>query len=406
MELTTKTSNRKTVLDIFRKAQYLTWTEVSDTAGLSPSTVHRAIEFLRKKNLLIVAGKGQSTDSGGKKPLLLSLNATYRYVLCFQIQIEGVTTGITDLKGRLLAENSVFFPANSRLDVVLSHMKQSYESLSASLNLKEQHFAGVAIGSNGVVDAGGGMLSSAPNFPSWGNDIPLSNLAGEMFRTPPPIYIDNANRFDAYAEYRVGLARDVDNFMIIDGHADGFGAGIVIEGKLWRGKRNLAGEFGHLTADPASERICYCGAKGCLEAVASMAALEESAREGHAGNGKSRIFARTPPEEVTYKAIYNAANIGDAFARELVTQQAARLAVGLNAAAILLDPDVIILQGSFTKGGDFLLQALGEKIARLGLPRIRDKVEILYSTLDRDRCLIGQAHYVTDIFFQNPDLYE
>lgn len=406
MDLTTKTLNRKTVLDVFRKAHYLTWTEVSEIALLSPSTVHRAIEVLRKKNLLIVAGKGQSTDSGGKKPLLLSLNATYRYILCFHIMIDGVTTGITDLKGRLLAENSVFFPPNSPLNIVLSHMKQSYESLSAGLGLKEQNFAGVAIGCNGVVDAGGGMLASAPNFSSWGNDIPLRNLAGKMLRTPPPIYIDNANRFDAYAEYRVGQARDVGNFMIIDGHADGFGAGVVIDGKLWRGKRHLAGEFGHITADPESDRVCYCGAKGCLEAVASMAALEEAARAGYQQNRKSGIFSRTPPGEVTYKAIYNAANTGDAFARGLVSAQASRLAVGLNAAAILLDPDVIILQGSFTKGGDFLLQALNEKIAGLGLPRIKDKVEILYSNLGRDRCLIGQAHYVADIFFQDPGLYE
>lgn len=406
MELTGKALNRKTVLDAFRASQYMTWTEVSEATRQSPSTVHRAIEFLRKADLLLVVGKGQSTEAGGKKPLLLALNATYRYILCFHIQIDGVTTGITDLKGKSLVENTVSFPANSPLDTVLSRMRQTYENLSATLGLREKDFAGVAIGCNGVVDSAAGVLSSAPNFPSWGENIPLVQLAAAMFRHAPPIYIDNANRFGAYAEFRVGHARNINNFMVIDGHADGFGAGIVVDGKLWQGKHHLAGEFGHITADPTSDRVCYCGAKGCLEAVASMAALERGAREGYEKHKSSQIFSNTPPSEVTYKVIYNAANNADSFGRQLVTVQASRIAVGLNAAAILLDPDIVILQGSFLRGGDFLLKALREKIAELGLPRIRDKVDILYSNLGHERCLIGQANYVADIYFREAHLYE
>lgn len=406
MDRTTKIANRKTALDAFRRTHHMSSSEGSEVAGQSRSTAHRAIEFLCRKKLLLVAGKGQSTDNGGKKPLLLALNATYRHVLCFHIQVGGLTAGITDLRGRLIAESSVFFPPDSPLDLVMGHMKNAYENMSGGLQLKEKDFAGVAVGCNGVADVDSGILSSSPNFRSWGNDIPLKSLVERIFKSPPPVFIDNSNRFDAYAEFRVGLARDIRNFIILDGHRDGLGAGVVVDGALWRGKRRLAGEIGHITVEAASEHLCTCGARGCLEALVSMTVLEKAARAGYRDNRKSLIFSRTPPDNVSYITIYNAANAGDPFARQLVEDQAGWLAMGINAAAMILDPDAVILQGTFAKGGDFLLHALNEQVARLGLPRLKDKVEILHSNLGRDRCLIGQAHYVADIFFQAPALYE
>lgn len=406
MDNITKIMNRKAILDAFRRTQYMSSTEASEAAGQSRSTGHRAVEFLRKRDLLVVSGKGQSTDSGGKKPLLLTLNANYRHMLCFHIYVGGMTAGITDLKGRLLAENSVFFPPNSPLDLVLAHMKDSYENMSASLRLKEKDFAAVAVGCNGVVDSDTGILAGSPGFSSWGNNIPMGDLVAEMFKAPPSIFIDNANRFDAYAEYRIGQAHGLRNFITLDGHIDGLGAGVVMDGKLWRGRHRLAGEIGHIAVDPAGGVLCACGAKGCLEAIASMTALENAARSGYQRNRKSAVFSRTAPADVTYKIIYNAANAGDAFARTLVSNQAGWLAMGVNAAAMLLDPDAVILQGTFTKGGDFLIQELGRKFAELGLPGIRDKVEILCSNLGRERCLIGQAHFAADIFFESADLYE
>lgn len=406
MEQSSKIMNRQAVLDVFRRTQRMSSTEVSETANQSRSTAHRAVEFLRRKNLLLVSGKGQSTDSGGKKPLLLGLNATYRHVLCFHIHTTGLTAGIADLRGRLITEHSVFFPQDSPLDFVLSSMKSAYENMANGLRLKEKDFAGVAVGCNGVADVDSGVLTGSPNFPSWGNGIPLRNLVAGFFESPPPVLIDNSNRFGAYAEFRVGLAQDIRNFITMDGHLNGVGAGVVIDGVLWRGRHRLSGEFGHIVVDPGSDRVCSCGARGCLEAIASMAVLEESARAGYPRHKKSLVFSRTPPDEVTYKKIYNSANADDSFAQQLVQKQAGWLAIGIHATAMLLDPDAVILQGSLAKGGDFLIHALNEQIARLGLPRLGNKVTILHSNLGRDRCLVGQAHYVADIFFRDPALYE
>lgn len=402
MDTTTKTASRKQALEAFREKPYISSTEVSGLTGMSRSTTHRAVEFLRGQNLLVVAGKGQSTDSGGKKPVLLGLNLTYRHILCYHIQVGGLTAGIADLKGRILVERALSFSPNSPLAPVLSHMDACRRGMADDLGLRDADFAGVGVGCDGVADTDSGILSSSPNYRSWGEDIPLKQLVEDMFDSPPPVYIDNSNRFGAYAEYRAGKARGVKNFLVLDGHKTGVGAGVVVGGELWRGRRRLAGEIGHMTVDPHSDRVCSCGARGCLETLTHMSYLEELARNGYEQNKKSLVFASDP----SYSAVYQAANAGDAFACSIVDVQAGWLAVGINAAALLLDPDLIVLQGAFTEGGGYLLESVQRLAAGLGFPRIKDKAEIVHSSLGRERCLAGQAHYVADKFFSDTALYE
>jgi Transcriptional regulator/sugar kinase len=406
MDTVTKTQNRKAALTAFKTTALLSSTEVANATGLSRSTAHRAIEFLRKKNLVLVSGKRSSNDASGKKPLLLCLNANYRYVLCFQIQIAGLSAGITDLKGRILAETSIAFQPDTTLPVVLSHMETMYAELRAQLNLADKDFAGMAVGCNGVVDSEKGIIVSSPNFPSWGNQVPLVNQLRERFMHIPYIYIDNSNRFAAYAEYCAGQAKGIPNFLVIDGHYDGFGGGLVVEGSLWRGRQSLAGEIGHLPVDATGSHACACGARGCLEATASMKALEEAARAGAAKNGNSLLFSQAPASELNYKKVLAAANSGDKYAQSLVSDQAKWLAMGMNSIALLFAPDLIILQGNFKEGGAFLLQSVRKHIEKLGLPRIADKVEVVYSHLGSDRCLIGQAHFIADAYFDNSEIYQ
>ncbi len=406
MDTATKTQNRKAALAAFRAAPLMSSTEVATATGLSRSTAHRAIEFLRKKNLVLVSGKRSSNDASGKKPLLLCLNANYQHVLCFQINISGLSAGITDLKGRLLAETSVAFVPDSSLPTVLAHMESMYTELRGQLNLSDKDFAGMAVGCNGVVDSEKRIVVSSPNIPTWGNQVPLVKLLKERFQHIPRICIDNTNRFSANAEYCAGQAKGIPNFLVIDGHYDGFGGGLVVEGSLWRGRQSLAGEIGHLPVDATGTHACACGAKGCLEATASMKALEETARAGLAKNRDSLLFAQSRPTELTYKKVLAAANSNDKYAKSLVSDQAKWLAMGMHSIALLFAPDLIILQVDFKEGGAFLLHSIKKHGEKLGLPRISDKIDVVYSLLGNDRYLIGQAHFIADAYFDNPSIYE
>ena len=400
-----KIENRRQVLDTFRKSQITTVAEAAEMCALSRATAHRVAEFLRKKKLLLPTGKGASSDEGGKKPTLLTFNAGYRYILCYQILANSLLSAISDMRGKLLAENSVAFADNAPLKLILQHMKSAYENMTLGLHLRIEHFAGVVLGCHGVTNSADGTIASSPYYPSWGSDIPVKKLVERLFDKPVPIHIDNSNRYDAYAEMRMGQARGRRSFIVIDGEADGLGAGLVLDGALWRGSHFLSGEIGHMTVDPTGERLCTCGGRGCLETMASVTSLVERARRGFAANRDSLLFGKMAPGEISYRDIYDTANAGDGFARSVVDEQVRWLAIGIANTALVADPELVILQGPYSKGGEYFLARLHHYIDNAGLPRMRKEIAIAASNFGRERGLVGSAHYVADLFFDDAGLY-
>lgn len=401
-----KIENRRQVLDAFRKGRIATVAEAAEICGVSSATAHRIAEFLRERKFLLPAGKGASGEDGGKKPTLYVFNAGFKYILCYQMLANSLLSAVSDMSGRLLAENSVAFQDNAPLKVILHHMARAYENMSTSLHLDIDSFAGAVVGCHGVTNSTEGTISSSPYFPSWGSNIPFRKLAAKLFEKPIPICIDNSNRYDAYAEMRVGQARDRKSFIVVDGETDGLGAGLVLDGTLWRGGRFLAGEIGHMTVDPTGVRKCTCGGRGCLETMASMNSMVVNARNGYVKNRESLLFKRMKPGEISYIDIYDAANAGDKFAQSVVDEQARWLAIGITNTALVADPDLVILQGPYAKGGDFFVKMLRHHIDRAGLPRMRKDIEIAYSKFGRERGLVGSAHYVADLFFERQELYQ
>lgn len=402
----TKRENRKSVLDAFRTTTISTVAEAAELCGLSRATAHRVVEFLRKKNLLLAIGKGASTDEGGKKPTLLTLNAGYKYILCYQILQNALMAAISDMRGKLLTESSYAFPDNTPLDTILGLMKSAYGTMTSGLHLEFDNFAGIVVGSHGITDWRDGIVSGSAYFTSWGADIPFSRLVADLFPGSIPVHIDNWNRYDAYAEMRIGLGRGVDNFMVIDGEVSGIGAGVVLNGELWRGNRFLAGEIGHMTVDSTGQRTCTCGAKGCLEIMASMNALVDSARAGYADHKQSLLFANRAPDEISYRDVYDSANAGDRLAQKAVADQARWLAIAIANVSLAADPDLVILQGPFAKGGDYFFEQIRLHLDATGLPQIKKAVGIAASPFGRERGLVGGALYVADRFFVDPALYQ
>lgn len=403
---TVKLENRRVILDVFRRHPTLTVAEAAALTGISVPTVRRVSEFFKKKHLLIPVGKGESTDEGGKKPILLAFNAEYRYALCHQILADGLLCAVADMRGRLLGESSISFPGNTRLKTLLAHIKKTSVELQEKLRITNTAIAGVVIGCHGVTNSQTGCISSSPYYPSWGSDIPFRRLVADLFGDALPVYIDNSNRFEAYAEMRVGQALGKTDFIIIDGETDGIGGGLVLDGAIWHGDQHLAGEIGHMLVDVAGNKRCTCGGYGCLETVACVQSLVEAARAGYPTHKDSRLFKRRTPDEVSFSTVYEMANSGDRFAKQLVENQARWLAMGILNVLMVADPALVVLQGPFAKGGAFLVQSLKRAIDRLSMPRLKKTVQISLSTFGRERALMGGAHFLADTFFADADIYE
>jgi glucokinase len=146
----------------------------------------------------------------------------------------------------------------------------------------------------------------------------------------------------------------------------GIGGGLILEGKLYHGASDVAGEIGHTTIDSTGRR-CKCGNYGCLEAYASGPAIAERAREALRGDEGESILAGMvggDPKQITAQTVYEASKRGDAIATEVVRETARFLGAGVSNLLNIFNPDVVVLAGGVTQAGDALFRPLRAEVKR------------------------------------------
>jgi glucokinase len=146
----------------------------------------------------------------------------------------------------------------------------------------------------------------------------------------------------------------------------GIGGGLILEGKLYHGSSDVAGEIGHTSID-ANGRRCKCGNYGCLEAYASGPAIAERAREAlRGGEGESILVSLVDGDQskITAHTVYEASKRGDQTATEVVRETARILGTGVANLLNIFNPDIVVLAGGVTQAGDALFQPLRAEVRR------------------------------------------
>jgi glucokinase len=219
---------------------------------------------------------------------------------------------------------------------------------------------GVGVGAPGPLDTRSGVVLLTPNL-GWVN-LPLRQIIHD--RLGLPAELDNDANCAVLGEWWVGAARGTRNAIGLT-IGTGIGGGIILDGKLYHGASDVAGEIGHTTIDTEGRR-CKCGNYGCLEAYASgpniaMRAIEaieagaETRLPGYVGGDIARITAQT---------VYDAAHDGDELALEVVNDTAKFLGVGVANLLNVFNPEVVVICGGVTLAGDHLFIPLRRETAR------------------------------------------
>jgi glucokinase len=224
---------------------------------------------------------------------------------------------------------------------------------------------GVGIGSPGAVDAEAGVVAHARNLPHWDDPFPLAETLGAALGTT--VRVDNDVKVAVTAEQKLGAGRPYASFLGV-WWGTGVGGGLVLDGKLWRG-RGAAGEIGHIVIERDGAK-CPCGRRGCLEAYAGRGAMEAYARklvkEGH----KTDLFElmkRKKRDRLTSGVWAAALERGDKMATKLLDRAVAALGAGIGSVANLLDVEAIIIGGGL---GTRLGQPYVERIAAAARPHL------------------------------------
>ena len=230
---------------------------------------------------------------------------------------------------------------------------------------------GVAVG--GPLDSAAGVVYSPPNLPGWDGVGVKAFLEGEFGL---PTYVENDANAGALAERAFGAARDCDNVVYLT-LGTGIGGGIIVEGKLFRGTTDDAGELGHATIVPDGPE-CLCGKRGCLEALVAGPAIGARARRMADADPGSimNVLASHELGGITSQTALEAARQGDKSALEVWRETGYYLGIGIGNLVQTLNPEIVVLGTIAVHARDVLMDHVKASAKQHAWPRAWEAVRI------------------------------
>lgn len=277
---------------------------------------------------------------------------------------------------------------------VLAQAEQANVACTIPSSPDDTNIIGIGLGAPGLIMAETGIVHFSPNFPGW-TDIPLVDYVNtalvsrdsELAPIEIPIFMDNDVNAMALGELYHGAGVGYRNIVALT-LGTGVGGGVVIDGQVYHGSRNTAGELGHTVVEP-NGRYCSCGNQGCLEAYAGAKNIVERTQQ-KMEMGLSTILAKDK-SALTPQRIAAAAQAGDRAAMEIFAETGRYIGIALTSIAHILNPEIAIIGGGIAAAGEKLLfePIRGEFIKRtMDIPA---HMEIVPAALGNDAGIVGAA---------------
>jgi len=236
----------------------------------------------------------------------------------------------------------------------------------------------VGVGCAGPLDSDTGTIYSPPNLRFW-DGFPLKRRLED--RLGAPTVVDNDANAAALGEQRFGAGRGHGHILYIT-VSTGIGAGLVLDGRVYRGADYGAGEFGHVVLARGGPK-CNCGGKGCLEALASGTAIAKRANRLAARSPHSLLGRMLSKKKcaLTAKDVVAAAREGDAVAGGIFHDAAVYLGLGITSAIHMLNPEIVIIGGGLSRAGKLLFDPVRKTVAERAQKHLAENVRIIPAKL-------------------------
>ena len=298
-----------------------------------------------------------------------------------------LTCGLVEAKsGRVLSRVRRVSPPDAQASLHLM-LAMSREALGGRESLD---ISGVGISFGGPVDGRRQQVCQSYHVPGW-ESFPLVD---EVVRALGfPTVMDNDANLQCLGEWRYGAGQHTIDLLYVN-VGTGIGGGLILDGRLRRGAHGLAGEIGHTVVEPAGP-ICACGKRGCVESLAAGPSIARSAREWLATrtDADTRILdeASGDPSLITAELVFRLAADGDHLARLVVTRAARYLGLAIANAALLLDPELIVVGGGVAKAGQTFFGPLTTAAREVAAPFDPSVIRIAPGHLLDDANILGAA---------------
>ena len=340
--------------------------ELAQATGLSKPTVNDVVEFLLGAGFVTESVPGG--DGEGRRPRpgrparLLRFRSDLGFVLGIDIGANKTLALVADLDGQVLAAERRRTSASDRAsaDAMLRQVRAVARAALDAAEVSPSDLKAVGVGTPGVVDPVSGRVTLAPQLSGW-EGIRLGRRLGRSF--PCPVFVDNEVHLSLLAERWRGAAQGIDDAFFVQ-IGVGIGGGILIGGDVYRGAGGAAGEVGYLPlfdAEAPSEGL------GPFEHAAGGTAFARLGRQAAERSPGSALleFGRGGPDAIDAETVFAAAARGDEAAAGVLAELLDRLARGIAAAVVVLNPATVIVGGGLSRAGDQLLEPLERRIREL-----------------------------------------
>jgi predicted NBD/HSP70 family sugar kinase len=367
--------------------------DLARKTGLSPALITSIVRNLIAMRLVNEAPAVSSLV--GRKPIPLEFRADAGYLIGVDIGSFYSHVVIADMNGRVVHGEQIETGIPEGRVRVLQRVFDSVRQTVAASNVTHEAILGMGIAHSGVIDTEKGLVLSFPRpgqMAQWKN-VPLQAIFEDEFHLP--CLLEDSVRTMATAERHFGLGREVDDFLFVEAGM-GIGAAIFIDGKLYRGGGGKAGEFGHITVDENGP-LCSCGNNGCLESVASCAAIIQAGRLAieRGVDSKIRDLARGDLSRISIEVIAQAAAENDSLAFRVLQEAGTHIGQGLADLVNLLNPRLIIFSGGLFRAAPQLLSdPLRRIIRQRALEKSSNDVQLRVSPLGREAGALGAARMI------------
>lgn len=368
--------------------------EVCQRFNVSLPTSMSLLNQLLEEGILVKTGRGKS--EGGRKPDLYGLVENSFFVVSIHIERFRIKIALIDNNHTIIQES--LWPKEISPDSnIVDQLHEWTQSLLKEAKVELSQVMGVGISMPGLVSAEAGK-----NFTYYLSEQEPESLQENFEKKfKKPVAILNDAKSACLAEFRFGKAQDKNNVLVISMDW-GIGLGIIMGGKMHSGESGFAGEFGHI---PMNEDglLCHCGKRGCLETEASGLALVRKTKEG-LKTGQTSVLNNLKKEELEKlepETIIHAANRGDQFAINTLSEIGINLGKGIAILIQIFNPELIILEGKIAEAKQFITTPIQQSMNTYCMMQLKKRTHLELSKLGSNSSIYGGSIAVMDNIFKD-----
>ncbi len=303
------------------------------------------------------------------------------WVVGIDLGATKIDLGLIDPQDSIVARRHISTNENEGARAVVERIAQSVTELKGELPANENTTA-LGICTPGPVDHQSGMLLDPPNLPTL-HHTPLRQMLADRLKVP--VSLEHDAKAAALGEFYYGAGQN-EHSMVYIVVGTGVGAAIIVDGQIYRGLHNFAGEVGHITLDRHGE-LCSCGSRGCVETYMSGPWLAR--RYQHALDHEGWTRSSEESQTITGEQISQLAEQGDPLAVKILIEAGEALGVAIASMAMIINVDLYVIGGSVAKARDLFLEPARKMVPHYSFKSVSSGVRIVLNELDTDGPILG-----------------